>query len=117
IRLMFIRLFQRLLTTHSPSCYLTRRMWICRCLRRRRQKAVKFIAFFDKPVPKGGTKMPITTSCSTAEKVRLVAIPADDNKMEVKSEEPVVFTVSSPSGTVTLAPNSPNDGVSAFVIP
>jgi hypothetical protein len=58
--------------------------------------------------------MPLKFAMDTTQKVLVTALPVDANGVEVKASEPVVYAIV--SGTCTLAPNSPDDGVSQFVI-
>lgn len=85
-----------------------------RCLspaRRRRQKATHFAVTFGAPIPKGGSTM-LSISITTEQKELVSFVPTSDAGNEVKSDEPVQFTVT--SGTVTVDPQP--DGVSAFIV-
>jgi hypothetical protein len=56
--------------------------------------------------------MPLKISITTEQKELVTFVPTSDAQNEVKSDEPVKFTVT--SGTITVDPQA--DGVSAFVV-
>jgi hypothetical protein len=80
--------------------------------RRHHHKATHFVVTFGPPIPKEEKIMPLKISITTEQKELVTFVPTSDAQNEVKSDEPVQFTVT--SGTITVDPQA--DGVSAFVV-